>query len=98
MPARLQQQRISRFLRELSQEGSRPAAYPAGAGHCRGDLEWAAAGGAAVGPPDAAVSGGVVCAIAGPWLPAQLLMTEWYLQQVGDCNFGNSPNQQTEIT
>ena len=53
---------MSHSLRALSQEGSRPAADLSGAGYRRGDLGWAAAGGA-----DAAVSGGVAGAIAHSW-------------------------------
>jgi hypothetical protein len=54
-------------LRGLSQEGPRPAVDLAGAGYRRGDLGWAAAGGA-----DAAVSGGVTAAIAHSWSPRAL--------------------------
>jgi hypothetical protein len=50
-PARLQQRRISRFLRELSQEESCPAVDPGDAGHRRGDPEWAAVGEAATRYP-----------------------------------------------
>jgi hypothetical protein len=50
---------MSHSLRALSQEGSRPAADPAGAGHYRGDLGWAAAGGGDIGGVDEAICGEV---------------------------------------